>query len=102
MKRLTRLFLAGGSLWACLAFAQTGSVCLDRCGASMTDCVGNCGSETKCTSECMKRYDDCSTRCVAGGKAGGAHKGAGKQQKCPGPKGKDVPCSSYVPPPDQK
>ncbi len=68
------------------AFAQD---CTQKCGNTVSACVGNCRGEQQCAGKCADRMQDCMAHCTIK-----PDKQASKG-KCLGANGKTTPCPDY-------
>lgn len=81
---------------ALLLFSATAAAdeqCMQRCASAMSRCTSTCGSSTSCNKRCTSLFDDCVGRCEKKGNATPQPLPA----KCPGPHGREIPCSDYYP-----
>jgi hypothetical protein len=71
--------------------------CMQSCSAGISRCASTCATSTSCNKRCTQLFDDCVGRCEKKGNTTPQPLPA----KCPGPHGRQIPCSDYYPSPSR-
>jgi hypothetical protein len=86
--------------WVCIAALLAGldayassATCQERCITDFQRCAGGCKGPGNCTKRCQDQFDTCNRSCAKDDKV---DLKKDMPKKCPGPKGKMVPCSDYA------